>query len=216
MWIKILPRANHILDLGGSAAGDKRGALVAMGYPYPFEELKIVDLPLEKRHKIYAEGYNKFEPFLSDKGKITYIYSSMTDLDDLKSYSVDLINMGQSIEHIPEHEVNHVLLECMRILNDNGFLCIDTPNRVATRLQSETYIDPDHKKEYSHSELSQKIGENGFFIVEQKDLNYIPSSFKTGQFEITEASKNYDIYDDIEHCYLLGYRCKKTNNKITT
>jgi len=209
MWVKNLPKAELILDLGGSSAGDKRGSLVAMGYPYFFKELKIVDLPLEKRHRIYAEGYDQTDSFESDKGKISYIYTSMHELQGHLSSSIDLINMGESIEHIFEHEADHVLSECMRILKPGGFLCIDTPNGVATHLQSGTYIDPDHKIEYSHDKLSRKIKNAGFIIVEQKGMNYMPLSFKNKAFDITEASRNSGIFDDIEHCYLLGYRCQR-------
>ena len=40
-----LPPARRIVDLGGGATWDARGALVALGYPYDFDELVIVDLP---------------------------------------------------------------------------------------------------------------------------------------------------------------------------
>jgi hypothetical protein len=99
----------------------------------------------------------------------------------------------------------------MRILKSGGFLCIDTPNGVATRLQSNNFIDPDHKIEYSHQELLQKIKKAGFKIIEQKGMNYMPLSFKNRAFDILEVSRNSGIYDDIEHCYLLGYRCQKSN-----
>jgi hypothetical protein len=35
-WVKSFPKADTIVDLGGSAKGDRRGALVIMGYPYTF------------------------------------------------------------------------------------------------------------------------------------------------------------------------------------
>ena len=45
VFIRSLPRARRILDIGGVALGVPYGALVLMGYPYPFEEIVIVDLP---------------------------------------------------------------------------------------------------------------------------------------------------------------------------
>ncbi len=209
MWVKSLPKSESIIDLGGSSAGDKRGSLVAMGYPYSFKELFIVDLPLEKRHELYADGYKQVESFNSDRGEITYVYTSMLHLDNFADSSIGFINMGQSIEHIFEKEADYVLMECMRILKPGGFLCLDTPNGQATRLQSEAFIDPDHKIEYSHKVLSEKIRNAGFHIHEQKGLNFMQSGFENKKFDIIETSKNWGIYDDIKHCYILAYRCQK-------
>ncbi|HEX3333786.1 MAG TPA: DUF4214 domain-containing protein, partial [Acidimicrobiales bacterium] len=44
-----LPPAGRILDLGGTHQGLPDGALVHLGYPYPFERLVVVDLPVEER-----------------------------------------------------------------------------------------------------------------------------------------------------------------------
>ena len=51
-----LPRAARILDLGGTHQGLADGALVHLGYPYPFERLVVVDLPVEERDEIYQGG----------------------------------------------------------------------------------------------------------------------------------------------------------------
>ena len=51
-----LPPAARILDLGGTHQGLPDGALVHLGYPYPFERLVVVDLPIEDRDAIYQGG----------------------------------------------------------------------------------------------------------------------------------------------------------------
>ena len=51
-----LPRAARILDLGGTHQGLPDGALVHLGYPYPFERLVVVDLPVDERDAIYQGG----------------------------------------------------------------------------------------------------------------------------------------------------------------
>ena len=56
VFIRSLPRARRILDIGGVALGVPYGALVLMGYPYTFEEIVIVDLPSEDRHELYQDG----------------------------------------------------------------------------------------------------------------------------------------------------------------
>ena len=48
-----LPPAARILDLGGTHQGLPDGALVHLGYPYPFERLVVVDLPVDERDAIY-------------------------------------------------------------------------------------------------------------------------------------------------------------------
>ena len=50
-----LPPA-RILDLGGTHQGLPDGALVHLGYPYPFERLVVVDLPVHERDEIYQGG----------------------------------------------------------------------------------------------------------------------------------------------------------------
>ena len=55
VFIRSLPKARRILDIGGVALGVPYGALVLMGYPYQFEEIVIVDLPSEDRHELYQD-----------------------------------------------------------------------------------------------------------------------------------------------------------------
>ena len=51
-----LPRARTILDIGGGDVHHVEGALVAMGYPYEFESLTIIDLPADDRHPMYRSA----------------------------------------------------------------------------------------------------------------------------------------------------------------
>jgi hypothetical protein len=51
VFVRSLPPARRILDLGGSSRYNSAGALVSFGYPYPFEELVIVELPADERHE---------------------------------------------------------------------------------------------------------------------------------------------------------------------
>src|SRR5690349_8452888 len=68
-----LPRADTIVDLGGAA-----GSLYAMGYPFNFKKLIVVDLPAPDRHKMYRdlEVANCQTP----QGPIYTLFTSMTDL----------------------------------------------------------------------------------------------------------------------------------------
>src|ERR1700678_3113763 len=88
-FIRALPRADRIVDLGGTNLQDPRGALVSLGYPYPFERLVIVDLPSDERHAIYRSDENE-GVVVTDKGPVSYRYHSMVDLSGFEDDSVDL------------------------------------------------------------------------------------------------------------------------------
>ena len=118
-FIRLLPKARRILDLGGVALGDPRGAMVAMGYPYPFDEIIAVDLPSEDRHDLYQED-GHHDVVGTDRGPVRYQYHSMTDLSRYRSASFDLVYSGQSIEHVTPSEVEHVLHQVRRILKPGG------------------------------------------------------------------------------------------------
>ena len=102
------------MDLGGGATWDARGALVALGYPYDFDELVVVDLPPDDRHPLYQS--ERFGTNETDRGLVRYEYRSMADLSFAEDDSVDLIYSGQSIEHVTEEDGDVVLKESFRIL----------------------------------------------------------------------------------------------------
>ncbi len=171
VFIRSLPRARRILDIGGAAVGDPSGALVLMGYPYPFDELTIVDLPSEDRHALYRDA-SRPASVETPQGLVTYRYHSMTDLSSYPSGSFDLVYSGQSIEHVTRRQAVSVLSQVRRVLRPGGVLALDTPNRRLTRLQQDAFIDPDHKYEYSHAEMAAMLRGTGFVIERAVGINY--------------------------------------------
>ncbi len=160
VFIRSLPRARRILDIGGVALGVPYGALVLMGYPYKFQEIVIVDLPSEDRHELYQDGQTQTTVDVAG-GKVSYRYHSMVDLSSYPSASFDMVYSGESIEHITRAEAEQVLAEARRVLRPGGILALDTPNAKLTRLQQDAFIDPDHKYEYTHRELAAMLRGNG-------------------------------------------------------
>ena len=134
-----------------------------MGYPYPFDELTVVDLPSEDRHALYRDE-SRPDTVETPQGLVTYRYHSMTDLRSYPSGSFDLVYSGQSIEHVTRRQAGGVLSQVRRVLRPGGILALDTPNRRLTRLQQDAFIDPDHKYEYSHPELAAMLRGTGFVI----------------------------------------------------
>ena len=128
------------------------GALVLMGYPYPFDDLVVIDLPSEERNELYRED-TAHEVTQTALGPVRYRYHSMVDLSDYPDDSVDLVYSGQSIEHVPPDVAAKVLSEVHRVLRPGGYLGIDTPNARVTRLQQPEFIDPDHEHEYTDAEM---------------------------------------------------------------
>jgi ubiquinone/menaquinone biosynthesis C-methylase UbiE len=207
LFVRSLPAAARILDLGGTALGNATGALVLMGYPYQFEDLVVIDLPSDERNAIYQEA-SAHEVTQTALGPVRYRYHSMVDLSDYPDNSVDLVYSGQSIEHVPLDVADTVLSEVCRVLKPGGYLGIDTPNARVTRLQQDEFIDPDHEHEYTHAELSEKLTRAGFEIVEAKGLNYAGPSLAAGHFDVAQLSSARGMFNQIEDCYLLAYLCR--------
>jgi SAM-dependent methyltransferase len=207
MFIRSLPNARRILDIGGASVGDPSGAMVLMGYPYRFDELIIIDLPSDERHPLYQDA-SRPHTVETSRGRVSYRYHSMTDLSSYPSGYFDLVYSGQSIEHVRRRQANNVLAQVRRVLKPGGFLAVDTPNRALTGLQQEAYIDPDHKYEYVHREMAAMLRGNGFVIDEAIGINYAGESVAKGVFDPGEVATKRGLYRDITDCYLLGYVCR--------
>ena len=165
-----LPRAARILDLGGTHQGLPDGALVHLGYPYPFERLVVVDLPVDERDEIY-QGGSSGAPVLSELGPVEFAFHSMVDLGRYEDGSFDLVYSGQTIEHVSESDGDAVCREAFRVLAPGGWFCLDTPNGPVWRLRSEEPMNHDHKIEYGADELVAKLERAGFEVTECKGLN---------------------------------------------
>jgi SAM-dependent methyltransferase len=208
IFIRSLPKAARILDIGGAAVGDPSGGLVLMGYPYQFDELVVVDLPSEDRHALYQEA-DRPDSVETQGGRVTYRYHSMTDLSGLPSESFDLVYSGQSIEHVTRRDGDRVLAQVRRVLKPGGVLAIDTPNSRLTRLQQEAFIDPDHKYEYVDAEMQAMLRGNGFVVERAHGISYGGASMARGVFDPSELATKRGLYDAIEDCYLLAYVCRR-------
>jgi SAM-dependent methyltransferase len=209
--IQGLPKAAVIVDLGGSCSGRPEGALVVMGYPHSFESLTILELPSDDRHTIYKTHCGEYNEVIHTRqGPVSYLFRSMTDMSNFEDGTVDLVFSGESIEHITRAEGAIVCREAYRILKPGGYFCLDTPNRAITKVQMPNeYINPDHKHEYTHEELSTLLKKTGFTIVAEKGICRAPTAARRGKFTLKECVQNMGIFDEITECYLLYYHCVK-------
>ena len=203
-----LPPARRILDLGGTHQGFADGALVHLGYPYRFEQLVVVDLPVGERDEIYRGG-STGAPVVSELGPVEFAFHSMVDLGPYADGSFDLVYSGQSIEHVSEDDGDRVLREALRVLAPGGWLCLDTPNGPVWRLRSAAPMNHDHKIEYAADELVAKVERAGFAVTECKGLNLMRRGVETGTFDEAEASAHPGVYAAAEDCLLLAVVARK-------
>jgi len=206
-FVRSFPRSGRILDLGGTHQSDPNGALVSMGYPYPFEELVIVDLPLEERHELYGRSAPITE-HRSPLGPVAYRYHSMADLSGYRDASFGLVYSGQTIEHVTETECDQVLAEVARVLTPGGWFCLDTPNGPLCRLHTDAFVNPDHKVEYGRAELAGKLVAAGLEVREEKGLNWAGTGYRT-RFSIEAVTRNVGVFAEAEECFLLAYVARK-------
>ena len=202
-FVRSLPRAARILDLGGTDLGHAEGALVHMGYPYDFDEVVIVDLLPEDRHPLYQRqaGLGTVD---TERGPVRYEFHSMTDLSRYEPGSFDLVYSGQTFEHVTESEGDVVLKEVARVLAPNGVFALDTPNATVCRRQQDEFIDPDHKVEYTAAELEAKLAAAGFSVESRQGLNHAGP----GPFSAERTARTSGVFAEAEECYLLAYVCR--------
>ena len=164
------------------------GALVHLGYPYPFERLVVVDLPVDERDAIY-QGGSTGEPVLSELGPVEFAFHSMVDLSRYDDGSFDLVYSGQSIEHVSEAEGDTVAREAFRVLAPGGWFCLDTPNGPVWRLRSDRADEPrPPDRVRRRRSCVAKLERAGFDVTECKGLNLMRRGVAAGVFDEAEAS----------------------------
>lgn len=202
-FVRSLPKATRILDLGGTDLGHAEGALVHMGYPYDFEELVIVDLLPEDRHPLYQRQAGE-GTVATERGPARYEFHSMTDLSRYEPAGFDLVYSGQTFEHVTEAEGDVVLKEVARVLAPGGAFALDTPNAAVCRRHQDEFIDPDHEVEYTAAALEAKLAAAGFSVESRAGLNYAGP----GPFDAERTARTSGVFAEAEDCYLLAYVCR--------
>jgi SAM-dependent methyltransferase len=201
---RLLPPAEHILDLGGI-----NSPLVDMGYRYPFRRMVMVDLAPDDRHAMYRDA--TFEP--RGGGEILVHVGDMTRLDAFPAESFELAWSGQSIEHVDEPAGRRMCKEVFRVLKPEGMFCLDTPNRGLTAIHTQDigggFIHPEHKHEYGVSELRALLRDTGFEIADTRGVCEMPLTRSTGVFHYEDFVLGNPLVDDPDAAYIMYFAARK-------
>jgi len=198
----LLPPARRILDLGGANA-----PLCDAGYNHPFDELVIVDLPPEDRHDEFAGRIVTDRQ--SPLGPVRVAYTSMTDLSMFADSSFDLVWSGQSIEHITVDQARETYRESLRVLAEDGWFCLDTPNRLVTSVHAQGgMIHPDHKHEYEPDELIEELRSAGFEVVTSLGVCDMPLTMAQRSIDYRDFVVGAGITTVLDTAYIQFHACR--------
>lgn len=198
-----LPPGNRILDVGGA-----NGSMLEYGYPHKFQEIILTDIPPDERIPELRDI--DLTRRWAHLGNVRVVYTSMTDLSVIPDATLDLVWVGQVVEHITEDELKISLREIRRVLRPGGRFCFDTPNGILTRIHSpDRLIHPEHKKEYRPDELRALLANAGFTIEEELGMTPMPRTYRTGVFSYEEMVLNTGFSRELESCYLQYFNCVK-------
>jgi hypothetical protein len=205
--VRNLPAGDVIVDLGGVDPGDPRGCLVGMGYPHRFTRLTIIDVPPHQSLE-QQRAAGMFNDHDTAQGRVHYVYAPMQEFAraEIAPGTVDLVWMGQSIEHIGEADLDALLPQIYRALRPGGRFCFDTPNRRITRTQVPNgYIHPDHKIEYEAAALREKMIRAGFEVRRVAGLGLARGAAAGQGFHAAELIDNMPLNDDPERSYIIYF-----------
>ena len=201
----LLPKADIILDLGGANA-----PLYKMGYPSKFKKLILVDLPPEDRHEYYKEVLIDNE---CKNGEVVIKYNDMTELNDFNDDSVDFVWSGQSIEHIPYEKGRKMCEAVYRVLKRGGVFCLDTPNRLLTKIHTRDvgggFIHPEHYIEYEPAQLRKLLEDTGFVVKKALGICEMPETVATDIFHYEDFMFGSQISENINESYIQFFYCVK-------
>lgn len=145
---------------------------------------------------LQEKGYNVTVADISEealktckKRKLKTISFDFNSIFPIKEKTYDLVIAGDVIEHILDTEL--FLNECNRILNENGYLVISTPNLATFKDRIRflfgkmpRQINPHHEylklhiRQFTYSSLKDSLKITGFNMLRFKSNYFVLKSFK--------------------------------------
>lgn len=206
-WVKLLPEAKKILDIGGASSVDKRGALLMMGFPHKPEKIVIIDK--KPAEQLFTPSVDQENSKLPWGGEVEYYYQDLETLENEISEKFDMIFMGQTVEHMPKDVfVGKILPFIKKRLSENGCFVFDTPNRKITSIQSpDKFINPDHDYEYNPTEMKELLEKAGFEIKQEWGMMPLPAVLKSQKWNEEEARKSVKVVSNLDISYFFAFSC---------
>jgi SAM-dependent methyltransferase len=99
---------------------------------------------------------------------VTWISESASHMPTVADASVDVVFSGQNIEHLWIDDMVGFLLEARRVLRPDGWLVVDSPNRLAT--DALGWVHPEHTVEFTAAEAHELFELAGFRVVTTRGL----------------------------------------------
>lgn len=216
-WIATLEPYDRILDIGGSSPDRPEGAMFVLGYRHRPRVLDIVDLPPDDQYW----GKPRFDqtvPHRFEWGEVNYYHvraERIPEFAPLSAKSYDAVFLGQAIEHIYPDALPSVLAWIRSHLKPGGKLIFDTPNRLLTKIQCpNSLIDPDHKYEYTPSEMEAILTTAGFRVTRRVGMVHLPRQAASGIYDPKEFAEGAPLSDDIDACYLFAFEAVATQAAV--
>lgn len=202
-----LPPGDIVLDLGGANC-----PLYKMGYPHKFKKLYLIDLAPEDRHDMYKEII--VDPN-AEEGEVVIKYGDMTELDAFDDSSVDFVWAGQSIEHVSVDSGRKMCRAAYRVLKPGGAFCLDTPNRLITKIHTREigggFIHPEHCIEYEPDQLRKILEAAGFAVKVVLGVCEMPNTSASGVFDYTDFLFGKQISENVDQSYIQYFHCVKNH-----
>ena len=211
LFVRSLPQAAVILDLGGTHLSADEGAFVRLGYPYAFERLVIVDLPSEDRHELYRAG----EPPIA--------WTRPAGRSSTRSTRWPICRRtrtGRSTSSTRARD--RARARARRRRRDRrdvpgpepgGWFCLDTPNGGCAGSSSRGATSPSRTPITTSSTTTRAAGEAGRGRLRDRPRPRASCSCRrawpTGRFSFEELAGNTGVFHEIDDCYLLAYVCRK-------
>ena len=114
-------------------------------------------------------GVEAYEPEPDDLPPyVRWLRATADHLESIDSASVDLVYAGQTAEHLWASELTGFLLGARRILRPDGWLVLDSPNRLVT--EHLRWSHGGHTVELSTGEMEELLALAGFTVRVRRGL----------------------------------------------